>query len=98
MSETAKESTLLIDDIRTINVDRIARTYEEGIAALQEKRWDVLYLDHDLGDKSVPEKTGYTIVCWLEQHPEHLPGKIVLVTNNGSGRERMQLVLNRLYR
>ena len=45
-------STLLIDDQRNLPADRVARTYQEGIDALAEGHWDVLYLDHDLGDFS----------------------------------------------
>ena len=96
------ERHLLIDDIRTLNCDKIARTYEEGIAALQEEKWDVLWLDHDLGfmhygkDYS-DEKTGYDIMCWLEEHPEHLPGRIEIVSSNPVGRERIQRVKDKLY-
>ncbi len=57
--------TLLIDDFRTLNVDYIARTFDEGIKSRQSQNWDVLYLDHDLGEED-PKKTGYGIVCWLE--------------------------------
>lgn len=43
---------LLIDDLRTIErATYTARTYKQGIAALQRERWDVLLLDHDLGGK-----------------------------------------------
>ncbi len=41
---------LLIDDKRTIEGARIARTFDEGIRALMEGGWDVLHLDHDLAD------------------------------------------------
>lgn len=94
-------NVLVIDDRRTLEGARIARTYAEGIAALAERHWDVLYLDHDLGDFSGPdgrELTGYSVMCWLEEHREHLPGKIVVVTDNGSGRQKIELVINKLYR
>ncbi len=42
--------TLLIDDQRNLPADRVGRTYREGVQALREQRWDLLYLDHDLGD------------------------------------------------
>lgn len=91
------ERHLLIDDLRNFNVDRTARNYDEGIKALQEEKWDVLWLDHDLGDPYSKEKTGYDILCWLEENPEYLPGRIELVTSNPAGRDRMNLVLNKLY-
>lgn len=94
---------LLIDDLRkwddilSIQPEdeyQIARSYKEGIEYLKASRWDILYLDHDLGCK----KTGYDILCWLEEHPEKLPLDISFVTSNPVGRERMQQVKERLYK
>jgi hypothetical protein len=93
-------ATLLIDDQRNLPADRIARTYHEGIAALAEQHWDVLYLDHDLGDFSGPdgrELTGYDIACWLEQNPQHLPDRVEIVTNNPAGRSRIEVALGRIH-
>jgi hypothetical protein len=89
-------ATLLVDDEKTFDVDKIARTFDEGILALQSTTWDILFLDHDLGDPD-PNKTGYGICCWLERHPEHRPQKVVLVTNNGAGRDYMVLALRKMY-
>ncbi len=98
---------LLIDDLRNWddiqyfgkaefpeNTYQLARTYNEGISKLRRLKWDILYLDHDLGGK----KTGYDILCWLEEHPEFLPGDIIFVTSNPVGRQRMQQVKERLYK
>lgn len=91
--------TLLIDDMRDIEADIVARTYDEGIQALKTQGpFKTLYLDHDLGDGQVPERTGYTVMCWLEEHPEYLPGEIILVTSNPVGRKNMQAVILKLYR
>lgn len=92
---TTKETPniLLIDDLRTIIGAVTCRTYAEGIAALQATYWDTLYLDHDLGE----EKTGYDVMCFLEANPDRLPGKIKLVTSNPVGRERMEVVIRKLY-
>lgn len=87
---------LLIDDMRTMTVDRIARTYDDGISALKESQWDILYLDHDLGDED-PHKTGYGIMLFLEENKEYLPKEIVLVTANPVGRIKMQVVIDQLY-
>lgn len=94
-------ATLLIDDQRNLPADKIARSYQEGIAALAEQHWDVLYLDHDLGDFSDPdgrELTGYHVACWLEQHPQHLPDRIEIVTSNPTGRSNIEFVLRRIRR
>lgn len=89
--------TLLIDDTRTAPVTKIARTYDEGIEALQnEGPWDILYLDHDLADPD-PHKTGCGIMNFLEANPELKPVKINLVTSNPVGRRQMQVIIDKLY-
>ncbi len=89
---------LLIDDCREIGNFVIARTYEAGVFLLQLCKWDIVYLDHDLGCyKDGKEQSGYDVMCWLEEHPEHLPERIELVTSNPAGRQRMQQVINKLY-
>lgn len=93
----AQTRALLIDDLRNIKADVVARTYDDGIRALQFMGpFDILYLDHDYGDPD-PAKTGYGIMCWLEEHPEFLPGSIFLVTSNPVGLAKMQVVIDRLY-
>ncbi len=90
--------TLLIDDLRNIPASVIARTYDDGIYALQNAGpFDILYLDHDFGDPD-PHKTGYGIMCWLEANPAYLPGKIELVTKNPVGRQQMEVIIKRLYK
>jgi hypothetical protein len=89
--------TLLIDDMRNIPADRIARTFDDGIEALTNGGpWDTLFLDHDLGEED-PKKTGYGIICFLEENQNLLPKEIVLVTSNPVGRQKMQMVIDRLY-
>ncbi len=93
-------ATLLIDDVKNLPADRVARTFNEGIAALQEQHWDVLLLDHDLADFTGPEgreRNGYHVLCWLEANPEHLPGDIVIVSANGGGIPHMRLTIKKLY-
>jgi len=94
-------ATLLIDDKRNLPADRVARTFQEGIDALTEQHWNLLYLDHDLGDFSGTggrEMTGYDIACWLEQNPQHLPDRIEVVSNNPAGRRNIELALQRCFR
>lgn len=90
--------TLLIDDLRDIDADVIARTFEAGMYALQnEGPFGILYLDHDLGDDNIAN-TGYKIISWLEENQEYLPKKIVLVTSNPVGYAQMTTVIKRLYK
>lgn len=89
----------MIDDVRTIRGAEIARNYREGIECLRKDSWDVLYIDHDLGDfQNGREYTGYDILCWLEEHPKYVPKKIIVITANPSARVKMDLVLEKLGR
>lgn len=94
---------LLIDDLRNIKADRVARTFEDGIKALAEEGpWDILYLDHDLGDED-PKHTGYGIMCFLEEmyfngSPHLRPKEIRKVTSNPVGWNNIQMVINNLYK
>lgn len=69
----------------------VAKNYAEGIKALQEQIWEILFLDHDLGE----EKTGYDVVCWLEKNPINGPAIICLTTSNPVGRDRMIQVIQK---
>lgn len=100
--------TLLIDDLRNVEfvnktwnvqVTDVARTFAEGINALKEGNIDTLLLDHDLAcfDEEGNELTGYKVMLFLEEHPEYLPKRIVLVTSNPVGRDKMQAVINKLF-
>lgn len=88
--------SLLIDDLRAIDADVVARTFDDGIEALKKQRFDVLYLDHDLGDPD-PKKTGYGIMVFLEENLKLLPGKIICVSSNYPGRKRIEAVIEKLY-
>ncbi len=94
---------LLIDDLRNIKADRVARTFEDGLKALvEEGPWDILYLDHDLGDEN-PKHTGYGIMCFLEEmyfteRKYLLPKEVRKVTSNPVGWNNIQLVIDNLYK
>lgn len=99
---------LLIDDIREpsyiqyaygVGVTDIAKTYDSGIQALIQGNWDLVLLDHDLADfKDGVERTGYSIMCFLEENPQYLPKQIRIVSDNPVGRQRMQSIIYKLYK
>ena len=69
--------------------------------ALRERHWDLLYLDHDLGDFSGVEGrelTDYDVACRLEENPQFLPDRVEIVTSNPSGRQKIELALERCRR
>lgn len=91
---------LMIDDWRDESFVKekptlIARTFEEGIEALKSDNWDILYLDHDLGQDY--GKDGSGVMNFLEANVLYLPKKIELITSNPVGRLYMQSVIDRLY-
>jgi len=99
-----KGRMLLIDDVRNFNVDAIARTYDEGKRQLLlGGPWDVVYLDHDLGDRGSWSEdhrrhmTGLDILNWLEGEKHLLPKKLTVVTDNAAARAKMEDIVKRLY-
>lgn len=93
--------TLLIDDIRNLEADVIARNYTEGIKQLKfNGSWDLLLLDHDLAsfDTKGKEFTGYDIMCWLEENNEFLPKEIRCVSDNPVGRDKINMVIKAIKR
>lgn len=65
---------------------------EYCIQYLKNADFDILFLDHDLGDKTmVPSGpgTGYEVACWLEERPDKQPPVIATHSMNPSGTEKM---------
>lgn len=99
---------LLIDDIRLpsyvkdahgVGLDGewyIAKNYDEGIELLKQGGWDLLCLDHDLGNEK--EKTGYDIMCFIEENQQYKPIDICIVSANPVGAKRIQQVINKIYK
>jgi len=101
--------TLWLDDIRPpwkhghVGADWV-KTADEAIQALATGKYDVASLDHDLseaatmGCASPKEKTGYTVVCWLEEHPHFWPEDGVYVHSmNPVGATKMRAVIESHY-
>lgn len=58
--------------------------------------FDIIFLDHDLDGKVyVPSGpgTGYEVVEWLKNHPNKLPGAVILHTLNEYGAANMLKLL-----
>jgi CheY-like chemotaxis protein len=47
----------------------------EAIDALQRDRWNALVLD-----LMMPTLSGWDVIAWLTQHPEHRPSTVVVVS------------------
>lgn len=84
-----------------------AKTADEAIALLSTGKVTFASLDHDLswehypGSGSQPpyrEKTGYDVVCWMEEHDVWPMDGVVVHSMNPVGREKMWAAINRHYR
>ena len=98
---------LWLDDIRDPNHHGCigwtwVKTADEAIAMLDTGLVEEASLDHDLTvdqtlGKNDGEKTGYTVVCWMEANGVW-PSKGVRVhSQNPVGRKRMEDVIRRAY-
>lgn len=94
---------LWVDDIRPAPEGWIwVKTAEEAIEFLKDQPVSVVSLDHDLADSSVPEKTGYTVACFIEERAwteiSYRPPEIRVHSANPVGRRRIQTVIASLAR
>lgn len=101
--------TLWLDDIREpwkygyLGAEWV-KTADAAIAALATGKVEFASLDHDLSEMATigmapaGEKTGYTVICWLEEHPEFWPARGVRVHSfNPAGKIKMQGVIRAHY-
>ena len=79
---------LLIDDMRSLNADVIARTPEAGKKMLALGGWEGLLLDHDLGEC----ESGAAVLNWALERGL-VPPKVMLVTSNPVGADNMARAL-----
>ena len=84
------------------------KTADEAIAMLRTGRVSRASLDHDLSDKATAcaatgrpmprgERTGYTVVCWMEEHGIWPPDGVTCHSANPVGRARIMAVVDRHY-
>lgn len=76
--------TLLIDDVRNIHCDVVARNAEVAKAVLANIEFDKVYLDHDLG----PGEDGLDILRWMLRLRIR-PKRIYSISMNPDGRRRI---------
>lgn len=79
------------------------KTYEDAIEALKSGQVECASLDHDLGGWPIiggilGEKTGYDLVCWMEEQNVWPLGGTVVHSQNPIGADRMRQVIERHYR
>ena len=69
-------------------------TVDDAIEQLKKNKFDVLYLDHDLGGKvfcdSDKEQTGFHVSVFLHDNPKYCPEIIILHSLNPVGCNNMK--------
>lgn len=100
--------TLWLDDIRPpwkhgFLGAHWAKTYDEAIEALKTGNVEFASLDHDLSEMATmgmaapDELTGYSVICWMEEHGVWPVEGVRVHSMNPSGKARMLQVIQRVY-
>lgn len=74
----------------------VARTYDDALRLLRHFDYDVLYLDHDLGDEQIPERTGFHLLKQLIAD-RRLPPRVECISWNPVGKARIEALLEDYY-
>lgn len=99
---------LWLDDVREpwkhgYILSEWAKTYDQAITFLCTGEVTFASLDHDLsveaacGLPAPEEKTGYDVVCWMEEHNVWPSEGVVVHSMNPAGKARMVQVINKHY-
>jgi hypothetical protein len=79
-----------------------AKTYDEAIASLETGEVELCSLDHDLTMSQTlgltnEEKTGYNVICYMEEHNIWPEQGVLVHSQNAAGRHRMLQVVQKHY-
>jgi CheY-like chemotaxis protein len=75
---------------------RCIGTAKDAIKLLSQKKFDYLFLDHDLGLKNnalAEGNTGCEVAKWLKENPSHKPAVIIIHSLNAQGRQNIKACL-----
>ncbi len=97
---------LFVDDIRSAPDKSwdIARSFIEAINLLTLNNYEVVSLDHDLGDINNAEgreRTGYDVLMWMLDRKytgsAYVPETVIVHTANPPARLKMQGIVDRYW-
>ena len=80
--------TLLVDDMRSADVTKTCRDFRTACTSAFQEKYDVLYLDHDLGE----EKTGYDFIKYCIALDITFKN-VIVVSSNPVGRDNIGFAL-----
>jgi len=69
---------------------------KQAIQKLQEEKFDIIFLDHDLGGQvfvESGENTGYEVALWLSNNKQNHKGRIIIHSFNPIGAANMKALL-----
>ena len=90
---------LMLDDIRIrADATAIVRNVETCLKLLRyDGPWDLLLLDNDLGE--FDPRAGRNVLDWLEwpENAKYRPKEVEILSQNPVERERMEVILRKIY-
>jgi len=86
--------TLVIDDYKDINATYVARTFKDGVNKLKTEKWDLLYLDHNLGEF---KKSGYDVMQFLKENKQFAPKMILCISDSPGGKDQINGMIKDIY-
>ena len=91
---------LFLDDVRQAPPGWVlARTVEDFCKKAADHKWDVMSLDHDLGDTNctgygrAPTFDGAWVADWLVRNMDMMPSLVLIHSSNPVGAGRMHKIL-----
>ena len=92
---------LYVDDCRTCPEGwDLARNYDEAIAMLETRQYDLVSLDHDIASYRADgrEMTGYDIALWMaaeKNEGRRVPEMVLCHSQNAPGKRNILSVVDR---
>jgi len=79
---------------RNTNANHTSRTFEDGVNKLKTEKWDLLYLDYDLGKY---KKSGYDVMQFVKENKEFAPKMIMSISPEPSCEDRINGMIKDVY-
>ncbi len=85
---------LLVDYNRILRCDYIANTFEKAVNKLSSQKWDIMYIDHDLGEF---KKSGYDVMKFLKDNKQFAPKVIMCISLDPSKKQRIENMIKDIH-
>ena len=86
---------LYVDDLRSAPEGwALARSYEQAVAMMATTKYDIVSLDHDLGEA----RSGYDVMCAIERGAVLRPGDVWCHSYNPVGRKNIESAIRQWHK